>query len=106
MADEVHRAESAKARERFIESERSMLEQRREGNLARELGGPVAGESAQELWWLTIEDRHLAEEGLVELRSGGKVWHKHVDDLTLEDRRGRIEAENARAAWLLERLGN
>ena len=106
MADEVRRVELGKARERFIESERSMLEQRREGSLARELGGPVAGESAEELWWLAIEDRHLAEEGLVELRSGRKVSHKHVDDLTLEDRRDRNEAENARAAWLLGRLRN
>lgn len=103
MAHEVDRAAEA-ARERFYESERSLLERRREGSLAGELGGPAPGESEEELWWLVMEDQDLAEEGLVELRRGGKVWHKRVEDLTLEDRQGRIEAENARAAWLTERL--
>ena len=107
LAHEVDRAGAVQeAWERFVESERLLLEQRRDGSLARELGGPLPGESAEELWWLAIEDRGLAEEGLVELRGDGKVWHKRVEDLTSEDRRGRIEAEDARAAWLGGRSGN
>ena len=34
------------------------------------IGEPLSGESPEELWWLVVEDQHLAEEGLVELRSG------------------------------------
>ncbi|CAN5159951.1 hypothetical protein BH24ACT19_BH24ACT19_19570 [soil metagenome] len=64
----------------------------------------MPGESSEELRWLALEDRYLAEEGLVELRSGEEVWHKHIDGLTREDRPARIEAESARAAWLMERL--
>lgn len=100
----ANRAASEEAWERFLAAERSMLEQRRRGSLAQALGGPLPGESPEELRWLDIEDRHLAEEGLVELRSGDEAWFKHVDDLTLEDRPARIEAEGARRAWLMERL--
>ena len=107
MAHEVDPAGAVQeAWEGFVESERLLLERRREGSLARELGGPLPSESAEELRWLAIEDRALAEEGLVELRGDGKVWHKRVEDLTPEDRRGRVEAEDARAAWLRERSGN
>ncbi len=98
------RTESEKAWDRFLEAERSMLEQRRRGVLAQALVVPLPGESPAELQWLTTEDRLMAEEGLVELRSGEEVWHKHIDDLTREDRPCRIEAESARAAWLMERL--
>src|SRR5215210_5263941 len=58
------------AQERFLEAERSMLEQRRNGSLAQAIGEPLSGESPEELWWLVVEDQHLAEEGLVKLRSG------------------------------------
>lgn len=88
----------------FLEAERAALEKRRNGELTRALGEPVPGESSEELRWLVIEDQYLAEEGLVELRSGEDVWHKHIDDLAREDRSTRIEAENARVAWLMERL--
>ncbi len=98
------RTESEKAWDRFLEAERSMLEQRRRGVLAQALGVPLSGESPAELQWLATEDRLTAEEGLVELRSGEEVWHKHIDYLTREDRPYRIEAESARAAWLMERL--
>lgn len=40
----------------------------------------------------------------MELSSGTEVRYKHIDDLTREDRLARIEAESARAAWLMERL--
>ena len=95
---------SEEARERFLEAERTILEQRQNGGLAQALGEPLPGESPEELWWLALEDQHLAEEGLVELRSGEKAWYKHVDALSPEDRPARIEAESARRAWLMQRL--
>ena len=104
MHNTASRTELEKALGRFLAAERSMLEQRRKGALAQALGEPLPEESPGELRWLIIEDRHLAEAGLVELRSGEEAWFKHVDDLTLEDRPARIEAESKRRAWLMERL--
>jgi len=104
MYETANRTDLEKARERFLAAERSILEQRRSGGLAQALGDPLPGESPAELRWMIFEDQHLAEEGLVELRSGGEVRFKHVDDLTYDDRPARIEAENARRAWLMERL--
>lgn len=104
MYETTNRPELEMARERFLAAERSMLEQRRRGSLARALGRPLPGESPVELRWLAFEDRRLAEVGLVELRSGEEVWFKRLDDLTYEDRPARIEAENTRRAWLMERL--
>jgi len=101
---EVEHTIQEKAWERFLETERSLLEERQEGSLARELDRPVPGESLEELRWLAIEDQHTAEEGLVELRRGEEAWYKHINDLTREDRSARIEAESTRAAWLMERL--
>ena len=54
----------------MLEAERSLLEQRRNGDLAESLGEPLPSEPPEKLRWLVVEDRHLAEEGLVELRSG------------------------------------
>lgn len=101
---EVKRTIQEKVWERFLEAEHSLLEERQEGSLARELGKPVPGESLEELRWLAIEDQHMAEAGLVELRSGEEAWYKHIDSLVREDRPARIEAESARAAWFMERL--
>ncbi len=103
---EKTRTNSETTQERFfLQAERSLLEQRLGGSLAQALGNrPLAGESPEELQWLIIEDRSLAEQGLVELRNGDEVRFKHVDDLTEEDRRARLEAENVRAAWLMGRL--
>ena len=96
--------ESEMAWERFLAAEQSMLEQRQRGSLAQALGDPLPDESPEELQWLVSDDRRLAEEGLVELRSGDEAWFKHVEQLTREDRPARIEAENIRRAWLMERL--
>lgn len=101
---EVKHTMQEEAWKRFLEAERAALEDRRSGEFALELGEPVPGESSEELQWLAIEDRYLAEEGMVELRSGEEAWHKPIDALTKKDRSARIEAENARAAWLMERL--
>jgi hypothetical protein len=104
MYDTTNRTDLEQARERFLAAERSMLEQRQRGGLAQALGDPLPGESPAELQWMILEDRHLAEERLVELRSDEEVRFKHVDDLTYEDRPARLEAESKRRAWLMERL--
>jgi hypothetical protein len=100
----ITRKVSEEAQKSFLKAERSILEQRRNGSLAQAIGEPLPGESPEELWWLVVEDQHLAEEGLVELRSGEEAWYKHLDELSLEDRPYRIEAESARRAWLMQRL--
>jgi hypothetical protein len=52
---------------------------------------------------LASEDRRQAEEGLVALTSGGKVFYKHVDELCPEDMPARIAANRVRTTWLKER---
>ena len=78
MSKLANRTGVQKARERFLAGELATLERRRSGSLARAPGGPLPGESAAELQWLAVEDRHLAEEGLVELRAvmgrGSSTW--------------------------------
>ena len=104
MDDEARSRRDDEAWERFIEAERRHLEDRRAGHLARLLGGPLPGESAEELRLLAWEDQRRAEEGLVELRSaGGEVSYKHIDELTLEDRQARAEAERALMNRIMER---
>ena len=104
MYETANRTDLEQARERFLAAERSMLEQRQTGGLAQALGDPLPGESPAELQWMILEDQHLAEEGLVELRSDEEVRFKRLDDLTYEDRPARLEAESKRRAWLMERL--
>jgi hypothetical protein len=89
---------------KYMEVEHRELEQRQSGQLGRALGWALPGESQEELDRIAEEDKSRAEEGLVELRSGDEVWYKHIDELTREDRPARIESENARAAWIRERL--
>ncbi len=94
--DEPQARNDEEAWERFMEAERRHLDDRRAGHLARLLDGPLPGETAEELRLLAREDQRRAEEGLVELRSaGGEVSYKHIDELTLEDRQARAEAERA-----------
>ncbi len=90
--------------EQYMEVERRELEQRKNGQLRRALGRALPGESQEELDRMSEEDQRRAEEGLVELRDGDEVWYKHIDEITREDRPGRIESENARATWISERL--
>jgi hypothetical protein len=90
--------------ERYIEAERRDLEHRRSGGLARAIGGPLPNESATELERIAQEDQLRAEQGLVELRSGDRVWYKHLDELKLKDRTHRAEAEMARIDWLRARM--
>jgi hypothetical protein len=88
----------------YMEVERRELEQRRNGQLSRAIGRALPGESHEELERIAEEDQRKAERGLVELRSGDEVWYKHIDEITRHDRQARIESENARAAWIQERL--
>jgi transposase len=77
-----------KTRNRFLKAERRALEHRRDGQLARLLGGvsPTSESAAWELAWLEQEDRGSAEEGPVELRrADGEIEYKHIDDLSLRD---------------------
>ena len=98
------RRDDEEAWERFIEAERRHLDDRRVGHLARLLDGPLPGESAEELRLLAWEDQRRAQEGLVELKSpGGEVSYKHIDELTLEDRQARAEAERALMNRIMER---
>ncbi|CAN5765851.1 hypothetical protein BH18ACT11_BH18ACT11_25310 [soil metagenome] len=90
--------------EQYMTVERKELEQRRSGQLGRALGRALPGESQEELEKIAEEDQRKAEEGLVELRGGDEVWYKHIDEITREDRQGRIDSENARAVWIRERL--
>ena len=90
--------------EKYMEVEYRELEQRKKGQLGRALGRALPGESQEELDRIAEEDQRWAVAGLVELRSGEEVWYKHIDQLTREDRPARIESENARAAWIRERL--
>lgn len=90
--------------EQYMEVERRKLEQRRSEQLGRALGLALPGESQDELQRIADEDQRKAERGLVELRSGDEVWFKHKDEITRDDRRARIDSENARAAWILDFL--
>ena len=102
--DEARTRRDDEAWERFIEAERRHLDDRRAGHLARLLDGPLPGESAEELRLLAWEDQRRAEARLVELRSpSGEVSYKHIDDLTLEDRQARAEAERALMNRIMER---
>jgi hypothetical protein len=103
MGEEQHRTHQD-LWEQYMEVERRELEQRRNGQLGRALGRALPGESQEELKRIAEDDRLKAEEGLVELRSGDEVWYKHIDEITRDDRPARIESENARAAWIQERL--
>lgn len=87
-----------------MEVERRELEDRKNGELAKVLGEALPGESQEELDRLAVEDREKAEKDLVELRRGEEVWFKHIDELTREDRRARIEAQRRRINWVQERL--
>ena len=76
--------------ERFLQLEREQLAERAQGKLARAIGLVLPGEDWEELNRLAREDESRARQGLVELRQCQRVWHKHIDDLTREDRPARL----------------
>jgi hypothetical protein len=90
--------------ERYMEAERQELQMRREGHLARLLGPALPDESPEEIGRIAEEDRLRAQEGLVELMDArGRITHKHIDELTPQDRTARVSAEGARIEWITER---
>jgi hypothetical protein len=101
--EEEFRRRREEAWERFLDAERHEVEMRRDGHLAKLLGAPLPEESAADLKRLAQEDRERAEQGLVELRQGDRVWWKHVDELTKGDRLSRAEAERVQIRWLMDR---
>ena len=88
----------------FMQEELRELEQRKDGQLARLLGEARPGEAPAALQRLASEDRRQAEEGLVALMRGGKVFYKRVEELSEEDMPARIAANKLRTTWLKERL--
>jgi hypothetical protein len=100
--EEQRRARLA-AWESFMRAELRELELRKDGQLGRLLGEPLPGEPPVALRRLASEDQRQAEEGLVALISGGKVFYKHVEELSEEDMPARIAANRLRTTWLKER---
>ena len=103
QAEERKRVEQAAAWEQFMQTEQRELELRRADQLAKLLGEPLPGEPPATLERLAFEDRRQAEEGLVALMSGKKVFYKHIDELCPEDMPARIAANRLRTTWLKER---
>ncbi len=101
--EEQDRAQQDAAWALFMQTELRELELRKDGQLAKLLGEPQPGESPAALQRLASEDRRQAEEGLVALMGGGKVFYKHMDDLSQADCQARIAANRARTAWLKDR---
>jgi hypothetical protein len=91
--------------EGFMQTERSQLRQRREGKLRRALGVPLAGETVELLDQIGARDRLRAEQGPVAVKGeGGKIFYKHLDDLSRHDMRFRTAAERVEVAWLKDRV--
>src|SRR5215211_4387284 len=102
-AEERRRVQDVAAWKRFMQAELRELELRKGGQLATLLSEPLPGEPPAALERLASEDRRQAEEGLVALTSGGKVFYKHIDELSPEDMPARGAANRARSTWLKER---
>jgi hypothetical protein len=90
--------------EDFLEGERRGLEARRGGQLRRDLGDVLPGESPEYIERLGREDQRRAQEGLVEIMKEGELLYKHIEELTPDDRTGRIRAEVAKSLWLQARM--
>jgi hypothetical protein len=108
-ADSARRLVETRAKhswERFLRTERRVLEARRNGWIAKSLTWRLPCESQEELDTMASENRRRAEEEIVELRSEqGELSYKHLEALSPEDHMDRIRAQLARIEWLLERRG-
>lgn len=100
--EENRRAQRA-AWKAFMQAELWELELRKDDQLAKSLGNPLPGETPAALQQLAAEDRRQAEEGLVALIGNGKVFYKHVEELSEEDMPARSAASRMRTMWLKER---
>lgn len=87
----------------FMQNELRELELRKDGQLAESLGEPLHGEPPEALRRLAEQDRRQAEQGLVALMSGGKLFYKPLDELSQEDMPARVAAERLRTTWLKKR---
>jgi hypothetical protein len=88
-----------------MQMERRQLRERREGKIRRALGVALPGESVEGLDLLGEQDQLRAEQGLVPVvGEGGKIFYKHIDDLSRPDMNFRIAAERIEVAWLKERV--
>lgn len=87
----------------FMQAELRELELRKDGQLARLLGDPLPEEPPAALKRLASADQRQAEAGLVALMRGGKVFYKHVEELSEEDMPARAAASRLRETWLKER---
>jgi hypothetical protein len=91
--------------EEFMQMERRRLWERRQGKLRRALGVALPGETVEQLDRLGEQDQLSAEQGLVPVMGkGGKIFYKHIDDLSRHDMHVRTAAEWVEVAWLKERL--
>jgi uncharacterized protein YceH (UPF0502 family) len=88
----------------YMEMEREQLAQRADGKMARMLGRALPGESQEELDLISSEDQFLAQAGYRLLKHGDKVWAKHIEDMSREDRHARIEYEKELVRWLKSRV--
>jgi hypothetical protein len=86
-----------------MQMERQRLQDHAQG-MARALGHALPGESREGLDRIAAEDRRLAQSGFVQLKSGQRTYHKHIEELTRADRADRIAAERATVEWLKERV--
>lgn len=100
--EEVRRAGLA-AWKSFMQTEQRELELRKNGQLAGLLGEALPGESPAALRRLAAADQRQAEQDLVTLMKDGKVFYKHVEELSEEDMPARRAAERLRTTWLKER---
>jgi hypothetical protein len=90
--------------DQFMELERARLQEHAQGKLAHALGHAMPGESQEELERIAAEDQRLSQEGMVKLKVGEEIHYKHVDELTREDRKARIAAEQEEVDWLMKRV--
>ena len=87
----------------FVEAEFRGLRLRQEGQLGRQLGEPMAGESAAALERLAFEDQRQARSGLIALMRNGRTVYKQVEELREGDMPARAAADRLRTTWLKER---
>jgi hypothetical protein len=101
--EECNRARQDAAWAMFMQTELRELELRKDGQLARLLGEPLLGEPPVAMLRLASEDRRQAEDGIVALMRDGKVFYKHVEELSEGDMAARVAAKRLRTTWLKER---
>ena len=90
--------------EGYMQMERAQLAERASGQMRRAIGRVLKGESEEDLERIAAEDQRRAKEVMVPLRKDGRVYYKHISDLTREDVAARLEAERVTVMWLKGRI--